>query len=610
MLSEWYEYGTHCHITGMGQSGKSSSAEGMMREHILNDEPVWSVDRHGPSYDHMLKFCALVRPRRPVIAINPSNPEYIIPFNPFKLKGEISAHAMRQAMAIVKPWGEENSDEMPTYERLAQMLIHFMGSSHEPLHHAVRLLEMRNRELREFAISIIEDDFVRQQWLQLQYLSAMRSGFREWKYEVLSTQNRLMRFVASKSVKLFTGLPGEGFDVEKAYLEGAHVFINLTPSRFLSPQAGSIFAALFFSEWLNTALAHADKERPIFGYLDECQTYVTSDVADMLDQVLKCGTRLTLIHHHLGQFEDHHLIESIKTNAQIKLVFAGLPPAHAKEAAEEFFIHELNQRWKKEDRVHYVTEHELEESVTTGESKSVSRGKTETTGKTRAYAKTFGHGKNTFAAEHESSGKTWFEGDSFTDTVTSSSSSGMSGDEETSSDTAGESSGFSHSSGWGGSVSKGNSWGRGESWAKARSAVRGTNSTRGTSFEEGESHSVQRGTRYKPVVKRIVDGQEDFPREEKLSMLAERLMSLKKAECWVKLPDTVYKWKVPWVEPVLLNKESVIRFLKERGPKAIPLHEAEEILRREEDRFLKRSQKYESHAGRSQKRPPRLHPQE
>jgi hypothetical protein len=510
VLPEWFNYRTHAVAKGTTQSGKSKFAEHCMREHVLQANGFCLLDWHGTLYDGILEYLAYLRPQQPVILINPSQPDFITPFNPFRLvePDEVTAHAGRLADVLVKSWGAANTNELPTYERVVKMVITFAAVSGEPLHHCARLLEMPKKEHREYAISIIEDDYIKQQWKQLQYIKS----FKDWVHEVQSTQNRLARFVGSKGVKLFTGLPGEGLRVDDAIERGAILLVNLKPSGNLSAESGKVFAGLLLSEFLNAALRHTDRERPYFLYCDEAQNYLTPDAAGILDQVVKAGLRVTLLHHHEGQFYGNvPLIESIRTNARIKLIFGGLTPAAAKESAEELFLPELNERWKKDDKVHYITQYDEEQYET------------------------------------------------ITDSSTSSSSSGTIGETET------------QSSG------------------------------------DGSSHSVQYGSRLRPRVERIVDGQEDWSHEEKISKLAERLTALSPRHCYVKLPDRTYAWEVPWVEPVLLSPDTVLEFIKTIP--STPLHEAEEIIRQEEARFLKRTNEYERGGSRPKKKPPTLHPQ-
>lgn len=485
---------------GTSQSGKSKFLEHSMREQVIAGNGFCLIDWHGTLYERMVEFLAYVQPDRPIVLLNPSNPEYIRPFNPFALPigGEVTSHATRLADVLVKPWGSENTNELPTYERVVKMVLTYMAVSGEPLHHAAKLLEFPKKELREHAISQIEDDYQKQQWKQFQYVRSLK----EWKDQVQSTQNRLGRFIGSKSVKLFTGLKGESLDIDKAIRERAIVLVNLKPSAMLPDESARVFASLILSEFLNTAINHTDEERPYFLFCDECQNYLTGDACKILDQAIKTGLRFTLAFHHLGQFFDKpHLLNSLDTNAKIKVTFAGLPVKAAKEAAEEMFIGELNERWIKEVRYRTVTKHSEE----------------------------------------------WYE----TETETE------------------------------GSIPTGST----------------------------HSFSTSSGTRFVPYYEQEEVGKDEWGREEKLSKLAARLLSLDRRECYVKLPHDAFPYTVPWVEDYLINPDKVLRFVKALQSTAIPLHEAETILEREERKFLERGNEYDSTGGRPKKRPARLHPQ-
>lgn len=355
MLPDWYAHATHCHVMGTSQSGKSKFLEHCIREHILSGNGLCLIDPHGTLYRAVLEFLTYVRPDRQIVLLNPSEPDYIVPFNPFSLPPgrEISNHVNRNASLLVKPWGAENTNELPTYERIVKMMLTVSAATGEPLHHAAKLLEFPKKELREWAVSQIENDYWKQQWKVLQYVHTLK----EWNSHVLSTQNRLGRFLASRSIVRFMGLPKPTLRIADCIRQKAIILVNLKPSDHLDPESGKVFAALLLSQFLDAAMMNTDEPRPYFLYLDEAQNYVTNDAAQMLDQVLKTGLRLTLAHHHLGQIRDEHLRQSIDTNAKLKVLFAGLPLFEAKRYAEEFFLPESNDRWLKEVRYRYVTEH-------------------------------------------------------------------------------------------------------------------------------------------------------------------------------------------------------------------------------------------------------------
>jgi hypothetical protein len=358
MLPEHFGLSTNCTVTGTSQSGKSKFSEHCIRRHILNSGTgVCVIDWHGTLYESLVGFLAYVRPKRPVYLIDPSSSEYVVPYKPFALPvgRERSSHVNRLVSKIVKPWGETSTNELPTYERIAKMIFTFMATTGEPLQHAAKLLEFPKRELREYAIAQIEDNYARQQWKTLQYVHALR----EWNSYVLSTENRLGRFLSSKSVIRFMGIPRPAVSIADCIRENAIVLVNLAPSDYLDEESAKVFAALLLSDFLDAAQENAKHPRKYFLYLDECQNYLTNDAAKILDQTLKGGLRVTLIHHHMGQFFDKpHLRQSLRINARIQVVFGGLPAEEAKPVAEDLFFAEANQRWCKEERYRYVTEYD------------------------------------------------------------------------------------------------------------------------------------------------------------------------------------------------------------------------------------------------------------
>lgn len=368
MFASWYNYKTHCHVTGTPQSGKSKFIDLCIREKVKRQIGVTLFDWHGKAYNEMLRYLAYMKPKQPIYLLNLSKPDYILPYDPFALPEgwDLSAHVARITELVIKAWGTPDSNQMPTYERNMKMLATYAALARLPLHLVAKLLEYPKRELREHAIAITEGS-VKQNWTQLQYLSLQKGKFDSYLKQIESTQNRLERFIGSNVIRLFTGLgnAGDGFSISNAWEENAIVLVNLAPSNMLAPESGRLFAALLLAGYLQTALDRAETPKPHFIYLDECQNYLSLDAAAMLDQVPKSGLRMTLVHHHLGQFHDNiPLQESIKTDARCKVVFGGLPVRAAKEAAEEFFNDELNERMHKQTR--HRTEVEFVEELTSG----------------------------------------------------------------------------------------------------------------------------------------------------------------------------------------------------------------------------------------------------
>jgi hypothetical protein len=338
--------GTHMHVIGGSGTGKSKFLEWMIRRDVREGNGLCLIDWHGTLYNDVVRYCAyqdvgLQKDFRSVVLLNPSHPDFITGFNPFVASGgDVSVQVSRRIDATIRPWGATNTDQTPTFGRICRLLYTFMIERRETLPNAAMLLHFKNKLLRERAAESLADVFSRAEWEELQSITRRQ----DWKEEVLSTKNRLMRFVGSKSVRRFMGLQKSNVDLMQVMEDGKILLVNLGSSDYLDREAARVFASLLLNEFFETAMRRATKtpygKPPTFTlYLDEFQEYLTDDVAAMLDQVRKGGLHMVLAHQHLGHFEDNdRLKESVFTNARIRAVFGGLSTRSASELAEEMFL--------------------------------------------------------------------------------------------------------------------------------------------------------------------------------------------------------------------------------------------------------------------------------
>jgi hypothetical protein len=482
MLHDWFHYRANCQVMGQSQYGKTSLAEYWCQDHLTYGIPFAIVDGKGPFYDRMVARLAYFRPPNPVVLLDLSDPRFVIPIDFFALPpgADISAHAADCTQLVVNLWGERNTDKTPKLERMLKAIFTLKAVTGEPLHHIVRILELPNTALREWAIDQLPDGEAKYTLQQAHAFSKLANGDR-WLAEVDPTQTRLGRFVGSRAIRYFTGLPVLT-SVKECIEWDAIVLIKLAPSHALSRESSRIFAGLLLNAFLQAAMQNIDDPKPYYLYCDEAQRYITGDMADMLDLTIASGLRVTLIHHHLDQppfNDDPHLRSSLEMNAPIKVVFNGLSYAQASAYTPDWFHDEANQRHKKEDRFQYVPE-PYDEYV---------------------------------ESETESHG-----------TIPSG---------------------------------------------------------------ETNSASITRSVRSVPFYRKERMGQDDYTREEVLAKLAARF-HLPRRHCLIKTPDGVRRFHVPDIRDyrALMNPDSVIEYEKAILSNAIPVHEAETIIREAQTRFL------------------------
>jgi hypothetical protein len=509
----WFPYRAHCEVMGMTQSGKSKACLHWMREHLKAEKPFCLFDGKGPLFHDAMDLLAYYQPDCPVVILDLSNPTHIEPVNLVSLPpgADVTAWASDQTQLIVRLWGAENTDQTPSLNRTLNGVITACGIGNLSLEEGARLLHYPKREMREWLIGLLPDGEVRQHWVQLQYLSTLRSGYERWTREVFPTQSRLTRFVGSQTIKLFTSLPN-GMTAAEWIDQGAIVLVNLAKSDHLSLEASRTFAGLLLHQFLTAALHRVNDPKEYYLYCDEAQRYLTSDTADMLDLAIASGLRLTIIHHHLDQppFDrDLHLRSSLEMNAPIKVTFKGVPLRERKQLAEYYFEDEANERWPKQPRYAYLTDHVLEPYATHTE------------------------GSNESGSE------------------TTTSSEGYVGETESSSSGGGSSSSFSH------------------------------------------SESTTYGTRYRPEPRRIIDGFDDYTREQVIAKLASRF-NLPRGECWIKLPDRAFRYQIPFMQRYLPESVEMSEYEKVLRSNLITPHDIQERLREAEARLLQGAKHYES----------------
>ena len=377
LLTPEHRRSTHMHVVGSSGTGKSKFCESMIRGDIRQGHGFCLLDWHGTLYDDVLRYCAkldvgLFNDFRSLVLVNPSRPDYVTGFNPFMNTGaDISTQVNRRIDATLRPWGVTDSDHMPTFERMCRLIYTFAVENRETLANAARLLDFGQPELRDCAVSTVGDDYIRSQWQQLQMIKT----YREWRDFVLSTENRLGRFLGSTSVRRFMGMEAGNIDLLDIMDTGKILLVNLGTSDFLDRDAAKTFASLFLNEFFETAMRRANRSgktgppSTFVLYLDEFQEYITEDVAAMLDQVRKGGLHLVSAHQHLAHLEEMpKLKDSVITNARIRAVFGGLTYPSASELANEMFLPDLNTRQIK--KAYYHTTHLYREETRTIHSKA------------------------------------------------------------------------------------------------------------------------------------------------------------------------------------------------------------------------------------------------
>lgn len=561
---------THMHVIGGSGKGKSKFLEWMIRRDIREGHGLCLIDWHGTLYKDVLQYCShldvgLKKDFRSLILLNPSQPDYVTGFNPFMNQGaDISTQVSRRIDATIRPWGITDTNMMPTFERVCRLLYTFAVEQGETLPNAAQLLQFDKPALRRYAVDVITDSYIKQQWQQL----AQIKTFRDWREFVLSTENRLSRFLASKTIKRFMGMTSSNVDLMEAMDQGKIVLVNLGSSGFLDRESARVFASLLLNEFFETAMLratqtpHGQKPRAFSLYLDEFQEYITDDIGAMLDQVRKGGLHMVLAHQHLGHLVDNQrLLQSVLTNARIRAVFGGLPYNDACLLANEMSLPDLNTQQIK--KAYYHTIHLYDEQTRTvrshnsGEGASTSSNWTSGHGSGRSSGSGLGsttgggHSVNTGGPGMSGPGGTlaWLDRAETLSDFSSQSSASFSADS------------YSKFSSEGGS--------EGESYFQS----------------EGESEVPV----WVPIPAQELGSETEWSREEKVSKVAEMLKYQQERQCFIKLDtEPTQSLNVPFVRHYSHSNQYLLEYEKAvyETQGALSGSEVDILLEENETRFL------------------------
>ena len=397
--------GTHSHVVGGSNTGKSKFLESLIRQDLREGQGFCLIDWHGTLFDGVLRYCAKNQiglqhygfsDFRNVILLDPSAPDFITGFNPFhKREGSVSAQVSNLISATVKPWGVRDTNDTPTLERILRILYAVAIELGSTLPAVFQFLDFEKREFRAGVIERIEDPYIRRLAEHLQHYKSAR----DWDEQTLSTLNRLSKFIGSEAIRRHIGLESGNLDLMSVMEQGQILLVNLAQSPHLAVEEGRVFACWLLSEFFQAALRLAHKygsraKPPLFVlYLDEFQQYMTDDLAAMLDEVRKGGLHLVLAHQHLSHL-DERLKKSVFTNVRVRAAFGGVSFEDGTELANEMFLPDLNTRQIK--NVIYHTNHLYKLEFLESSSETVGRTKSRQTSESfssgRSLGDASGHG--------------------------------------------------------------------------------------------------------------------------------------------------------------------------------------------------------------------------
>lgn len=303
------------HVVGAPGEGKSKFLEYHIREDINRGNGLCLIDSSdfGATYQEVLKYCAKVGHEK-VCLIDP----YTLadPFGKIATIKPLSTRYVKQSVEGVMEltnilFGAKSETDTPRIKRYLSAVLRTLARNNLTLYESQYLAEFQPIENLKF----IEWD------RDSKTLRSVFKSFYTWENYFSSTINRLDAFW-EEPLSLMLGSDG-GIDFTKMIREGWVILCNLAPARGLTSVESRLLGVLIINQIIQAIdiLTRRHWKGRFYFYIDEAGRFATPQLDDLLSQRRKSGISLVIAHQFIDQFESKRLLNAVKQNTGIKLMF-------------------------------------------------------------------------------------------------------------------------------------------------------------------------------------------------------------------------------------------------------------------------------------------------
>jgi len=289
----------HMYIIGKTGTGKSTLLETLIRQDIENGEGLALLDPHGDLVEKVLKAMPEKR-KGDLIYFNVPDPSSQLGFNPLEqvnpLKRPLAASGLLEVFK--KLWADSWGPRLEHILRNA--LFALLDHPQTTLADILRLFD--DTTFRKQVAASVKNMRVRDFWLKEfeNYPARFRAE------AIAPIQNKVGAFLAHPVLNRILTQPKSSFYLRRIMDEGKILLVNLSKGQ-IGEDTASLLGAMIVSRIGLAALSRADiaegKRKPFFLYLDEFQSFTTLSLVNMLSELRKYRTGITLAHQHLAQLD-------------------------------------------------------------------------------------------------------------------------------------------------------------------------------------------------------------------------------------------------------------------------------------------------------------------
>jgi hypothetical protein len=305
------------YVLGPTGTGKTSLIQNLIRDDLMQGRGLAVVETNG---DLIRDLLDLIPPERTkdVILLDPTDPDYVVGFNPFTGSLDPSLVADHLGELFQRLWAAYWG---PRTGQLAHMgLLTLARRAGSTLLDLPRLY--LDPAFRRTVLADLDDPVGLE--LDWQWFGALPE--REQATVIAPLLNKVRQFTARPVIRAMLGQANPPLSMQRVMREGKVLLVYL-PKGLIGTETATLLGCLVLTALWQAATERAGRpqaERSSFGlYVDEVQDFAAAPIPwdEMFAQGRKYGLALSVAHQNLDQL-DRSLREVVLANARSKAVFA------------------------------------------------------------------------------------------------------------------------------------------------------------------------------------------------------------------------------------------------------------------------------------------------
>lgn len=305
----------HTHIIGASGTGKSSLLFSMIMQDLESGQGIAILDPHGDLITRIL--CNMPESRLDdVVLFDPADADAITPFNVLSAHSDFERTLLASDLVgVFRDFSTSWGDRMTVVFRylVLAFLEHQDGGTFAQMQ-----TFLIDKAWRERFLKGVKDADVVRYWTDVfpNFDGSKSTG------PILS---RIDTLVSHKIINHMVNQRENKIDFAKVMDEGRILLVNL-PTGLLGEDVALMLGGFIMVKLNQMAMSRARMEaedrRPFFCYIDECQHFVTSSIANILTGARKYGLGLILAHQHLQQLRSKaDVAAAVMANTATRIAF-------------------------------------------------------------------------------------------------------------------------------------------------------------------------------------------------------------------------------------------------------------------------------------------------